>query len=208
MKILHIIATPRLEESRTLKVTETFLKTLKQKHPDYQIDELNLFKEQLPDITAKNVDGKLLLLGGGNLDADLKSAWRDIEKHIERFLNSDLYLISTPMWNFNIPYVLKHYIDIIVQPKYTFHYTANGPQGLLKNKKLVVIASRGGDYSPGTPSEQFDLQEPYLRKIFGLIGLTDISFIVAQPMDAMGIEVQFKKIKQAQEEASSVALSI
>ena len=156
-------------------------------------------------MTVKMIDGKLILLGQGELTPELKVAWKSIESEIERFRSADFYLISTPMWNFSIPYALKHYIDIIVQPRYTFKYTADGPEGLIKNKKMVVIASRGGDYSSGTPYEQFDLQEPYLRKIFGLIGLTDIRFIIAQPMDAMGIEVQRKKIQEAEKQAYAIA---
>jgi len=62
----------------------------------------------------------------------------------------------------------------------TVLFTASGPQGLLKGKKLYVITSRGGAYRPGTPTERFDYQEPYLRHILGIIGLTDVTFIHAE----------------------------
>ncbi len=123
MKLLHIIASPREEESRTLAVSKTFIAALKEKHPDLVIDELNLYKDKLPGLTAERVDGKYVLLSGKELSPELKKAWQDIVRHIERFLAADTYLISTPMWNFSIPYVLKHYIDIIVQPRYLFRYT-------------------------------------------------------------------------------------
>src|SRR3989338_10300727 len=188
-KILHIIATPRQEDSRTLKVTKVFLKKFKNKYPDCEIDELNLFTGILPVLTKKKVDGKYILLGGKSLSGEFKTAWQDIEKHIDRFLSADAYLISTPMWNFSIPYVLKQYIDIIVQPGYLFKYTEKGPEGLVKNKKMVVIASRGGDYGEDSPFHGYDHQEPYLRSIFGLVGINDITFVIAQPMDAFGPEV-------------------
>jgi FMN-dependent NADH-azoreductase len=124
--------------------------------------------------------------------------------YIERFKSADTYLISTPMWNFSIPYLLKHYLDVILQPKYLFRYTASGVEGLVKNKSMVVITSRGGDYTlPETRGADF--QESYLRFVFGFIGITDITFINAQPMD-MGETLQTQKIKEAQVRAKEIAL--
>lgn len=202
-RLLHIVATPRDEESRTLKVSQCFLEVFKNKRPDCVVDELNLFKEDLPVLTLKRVDGKYILLTGRELFGKYKEAWQEIIAHIERFLCADAYLISAPMWNFNIPYLLKQYIDIIVQPKYLFRYTDKGVEGLAKNKKMLVVTSRGGDYS----SEQmrpYDTQEPYLRAIFGFVGITDITFISAQPMD-MGQDTQKEKIRQAEIEARKIA---
>lgn len=196
-KLLHIIATPRAEDSRTLKVTEVFLESFRERYPDCDIDELNVTTEALPSLTVKVVEGKYVLLSGQELTEELKAAWRDVERHINRFLSADAYLISTPMWNFSIPYPLKQYIDVIVQPKYLFRYTDKGVEGLVKNKKMVFIASRGGDYSPDSPFRAFDYQEPYLRAIFGFVGITDINFIIAQPMDALGPQVQKEKIAAA-----------
>jgi FMN-dependent NADH-azoreductase len=62
---------------------------------------------------------------------------------------------------------------------------------------MVVVTSRGGDYSLGSPAHSYDLQEPYLRTAFGFAGITDIIFINAQPMDALGPDVQARKIEQA-----------
>jgi len=201
MKILHIIATPRGEESRTLKVSSAFFEGLKKSLPDCKVDTLDVTKEKLPPLTVKAVNGKYILLGGKDLPEDLKPAWLDIIKHIERFLSADGYVISSPMWNFSIPYYLKHYIDVILQPKYLFRYTEKGPEGLVKNKKMAVVTSRGGDYSPGSPGRAYDLQEPYIRSVFGLAGITDIKFINAQPMDALGAAVQKEKIQEAQNSA-------
>ena len=202
-KLLHIIATPREDESRTLQVSNTFLKAIKEKHPDWTIEELNLFKEELPSLTLKRVDGKYILLGGKDLSGEFKEAWEEIVSHIERFLAAGAYLLSAPMWNFSIPYKLKHYIDIIIQPKYLFRYTEKGPEGLVKGKKMVVVSSRGGDYSAGG-MRQYDMQEPYLRAIFGFVGITDITFINAQPMD-MGPDLQKRKIGEAQATARKIA---
>jgi len=172
--------------------------SFKSKNSSCAIDELDLFKEKLPELTVKRIDGKYILLGGKDLSGEYKTAWEEIILCIKRFMSADGYLISTPMWNFGIPYVLKHYIDVILQPKYLFRYTAKGAEGLVVGKKMVVITSRGGDYGQNSPARSYDLQEPYLRTVFGFVGIKDIEFINAQPMDAMGLEVCEAKIKEAQ----------
>ncbi len=203
-KLLHIIATPRGEDSRTLRVTEAFLESFQKTQPDWVIEELNLTTEELPSLTTKRVGGKYLLLSGKDLYGELREAWQEIVQYIEQFLSADAFLISTPMWNFSIPYVLKHYIDIIVQPKYLFRYTATGIEGLALNKKMVVINSCGGEYhSPDMQS--FDFLEPYLRMIFGFVGISDIQFVTAEPMD-MGTEVRHQRIDEARKAAREAAL--
>lgn len=202
-KLLHIIATPRAEESRTLQISNSFLDVFKNTHSDWAIEELDLSKEELPSLTMKRVDGKYVLLGGKDLTGEFKEAWDDIIAHIERFLSADAYLISTPMWNFGVSYMLKHYLDVILQPKYLFRYTATGVEGLVKGKRALVVITRGGEYTPES-MKKLDFQEPYLRAAFGFIGIKDIEFIIAQPMD-MGQEVQKIKIKEAKEQAQKLA---
>ncbi len=207
-KLLHIVATPRGEHSRTLQVSHAFLETFKEKHPGCEIDPFNLCTQHLPALTTETLEGKYELMSGKDLSKQSRQAWMDIESVIERFLSADGYLISTPMWNFGIPHYLKHYIDVIVQPKYLFQYTESGVEGLAKDRKMVVVTSRGGDYSAGSPSQPYDFQEPYLRTVFGFVGITDITFVNAQPMDAMGPDMAKEKLDAAMEEARKAAGSI
>jgi FMN-dependent NADH-azoreductase len=201
-KLLHIIATPRGEESRTLQVSESFLEVFQKEHPEYLIDELNLAKEQLPPLTAMSVSGKYVLIGGKDIFGRLRDTWNEIIQYIEQFKSSEIYLISTPMWNFHIPYPLKHYIDVIVQPKYLFRYTETGTEGLVKNKKMIIITSLGGQYD-SEATHKLDFQEPYLRAIFGFVGITDIAFIKAEGMD-----LKDAKRKQRLEDAINAAKKI
>ena len=205
-KLLHIIATPRGEESRTLQVSRAFLGAFRAKHPAWVIEELDLFKVALPPLTVERVDGKYALLSGKELSGRSKEAWEGIVGYIEKFLGADAYLLSAPMWNFGIPYVLKHYLDVIVQPKYLFRYTATGVEGLVKGRKMAVVTSRGGDYSVA-PASAMDLQEPYLRTVFNLVGITDLTFVNAQPMDALGPQVRDQKISAACDIAQELARS-
>jgi FMN-dependent NADH-azoreductase len=109
------------------------------------------------------------------------------------------------MWNFGIPYRLKHYIDVILQPGYLFRYTANGPEGLVESKKMTVITSRGGDYGGASPLKPYDLQEPYIRAVFGFVGIADMTFVDARPMDAMGPAVRDQKTEEARKIAGETA---
>lgn len=211
MKLLHIIATTRGENSRTLSISQEFLRELKDKHPNVQVDELDLSQTELPPVLDTNVKAKYIMMMGGQLDEETQASWRRVTEMAEHFISYDLYLITAPMWNFSIPYMLKHYIDVIMQAGILFSFTAHGPQGLMKYEKMVCITSRGSDYSPGSPIHSLDFQEPYLRAIFGLAGIEEIYFAHAQPMDlAPGLtqEALEKAKEEARQMVGKLAISV
>jgi len=101
------------------------------------------------------------------------------DKRVAEIQNADVIVVSAPMYNLGISVQLKSWIDAISRAGVTFRYTANGPEGLLKGKKMYVVFARGGKYH-GTPA---DTQTPYLRAVFGLLGITDIEFINAEGLN-------------------------
>jgi FMN-dependent NADH-azoreductase len=204
-KLLHIIASPRGEQSRTLVVAAAFLEALRAKNPGCVVDEINVATESLPPLSVKMITGKYTLLQGGELAEGLKEAWEPIRRHAERFLAAEGYLISTPMWNFGIPYTLKHYIDLIVQPGLLFRYSEKGAEGLAAGRRMVVVSSRGGDYGLSSPAHAMDYLEPYLRTIFGFVGIKDITLIAAQPLDAGGEKLRNRALEAAKAEARRAA---
>jgi FMN-dependent NADH-azoreductase len=184
MKLLHIVATPRGHESNTMRVSNGLLEELYLKYSDLSVKVLDLFRADLPAVAGKNIESKYKLMTGQQLEGEYKSSWAQIEANIKQFLDTDIYLITTPMWNFGIPYALKYYIDAIIQPGYLYRYNEQGiPEGLVIGKKMICVTSRGGDYSADSPLHSLDFVEPYLRTIFNFVGITDIHFINAQPMD-------------------------
>lgn len=204
-KILHIVSTPRGNLSRTLRISLKLIERIRQRFGEVQVDTLDLFSEKLPEMNITRVGGKYMLMSGQELTDEAMQSWEAIKAHINRFLASDIIIISTPMWNFSIPYVLKHYIDLIVQPGFMFKYTAEGPVGLAGgNKDLFIVSTRGGDYGKGSGAESFDKLEPYLQQVFSFIGFKDIKFISAQPMDAATEEVRETKIGEAVSLAESL----
>ena len=105
---------------------------------------------------------------------------------------ADVIVIGLPMYNFGVPSTLKAYFDHVARAGVTFRYTANGPEGLLRGKRALVIATRGGKHA-GTPS---DLQSAYVRQFLGFIGITDVEFIYAEGL-ALGEESRTAAIFQA-----------
>jgi FMN-dependent NADH-azoreductase len=205
VKVLHVVASPRSDSSNTLRVSESFLDALESQREDLEIETIDLYNHDLPGVAGENIENKYLLMGGAALDDTQLPAWKDIEDLITSFKAADLHVISSPMWNFSIPYALKYYIDAIVQPGYTFRYDEQGRAiGMVEGKRMICITTRGGDYSPGTPFHAYDFQEPYLRAIFGFIGITDIEFVNAQPMDITP-ELREKAIADALQRADDLA---
>jgi FMN-dependent NADH-azoreductase len=184
VKVLHIIASPRERKSNTLRISEVFLEGLSAAVPDMSVDVVDLYRQDLPAVAGTNIDVKYSLMIGQPIDKEYERSWRQIETLIEGFMAADVCLISSPMWNFGIPYALKYYIDCLVQPGYVFKYDEQGrPVPLVHGKRLVCVTSRGGDYSARSPLAVYDFQEPYLRAIFGFIGVTEAHFVNAEPMD-------------------------
>lgn len=203
-KLLHIVASPRGEQSRTLRVSASLIEKIRNTNGEIELDTLDLFIEKLPEMNVTRVGGKYMLMSGQELSGSAVGAWEQIKEHINRFLAADIIVISTPMWNFSIPYLLKQYIDIIVQPGFTFKYVETGPVGLAGGRPLYIVSSRGGDYSTGSGAENFDKLDPYLNQIFSFIGFTDIKFVAAQPMDAASAEVREARIKEAIRQAENL----
>ncbi len=207
-RLLYIESSPRKDRSASINVAKTFIEEYKKTHPNDILKVLDLWKAELPSFNGETINAKYAILHGEKYtDAQLK-AWNPVEKVIGDFKNADKYLISLPMWNFGIPYKLKHYIDVLVQPTYTFSFSPDtGYKGLVTGKPVTVVYARGGAYSAGTGAEGFDYQKTYLEHILSFIGFTDIKSIVVEPMLMSTPEEKAKIIESAQEKAKSIATS-
>ena len=96
---------------------------------------------------------------------------------IEEVEAADTIVLAVPMYNFTIPSTLKAWIDHVARAGRTFRYSASGPEGLLKGKKVFIVTGRGSLYSGDSPARVLDFQEPYLRGVLGFLGITDVTFI-------------------------------
>lgn len=182
-RLLHVIATPRGLASNTARVSSCLLEALREEDDGLEVTTLDLFRADLPSVAGKNIESKYRLMTGQAIDDDAQDSWHQIERTIEQFMAADVFQFTVPMWNHGIPYVLKYYIDAIVQPGYLFRYTPDGQvEGLVKDKTMLLVISSGSDYS-AQPYASFNFVESYLRAIFGFVGLTDVHVFHANGMD-------------------------
>jgi FMN-dependent NADH-azoreductase len=204
--LLYIQSSPRGQRSKSITVADAFVETYKQKHPDDKIVTLNIFKEKLPAFDGLTVQAKYTILHGQKHSKEELQAWKKVEKIIEQFKSADKYVLAVPMWNFGIPYRLKQYIDILVQPGYTFSYSPEtGYKGLLTGKPLLAVYARGGEYPAGNPAEAFDMQTKYLQLILGFIGFTNIRSVIVEPTLQGSAEAIEVKVQQAAIGAKKIA---
>jgi len=115
-KLLYIQASPRGQRSHSVTVTDAFIDAYEKKHPDDEVEILNVFDESLPNFDELTVQAKYTILHGKSHSQIEQDLWKNIEKVIEQFTSVDKYVLATPMWNFGIPYRLKQYIDILFSP--------------------------------------------------------------------------------------------
>lgn len=177
-RVLFIKASPRGTSSASARVAEAYIDALKSKG-SVTVDELDVWNSNLPPFDGHALEAKYAGLAGQPLSADQQTAWKAIEALGARFQNADQIVIATPMWNFGVPYQMKHLIDLVTQKNVTFTFDENGFGGMLKGKRAVVVAARGLEYVEGTPisEENLDYQKAFLLSWLNFIGISDIQTI-------------------------------
>ncbi len=181
-KLLYIESSPRKDRSYSIQVAREFLSVYRQSHPGDAVDTLDLWAQELPEFNGDTINAKYAILHGlQHTDAQAR-AWNKVVEIFRRFSSADRYLFSLPMWNFGIPYKLKHYIDVLTQPGLAFSYSpSEGYKGLVSGKPAVVVYARGGSYPQGSGAEAMDFQKTYFEMLLKFIGFTDIRPIVVEP---------------------------
>lgn len=203
MVLLHIEASPKGEFSYSRRIANSFLEAYKAKHPDDEIRTLNVFDRDLPAFGDTEALAKFAPILGEQRSAEQEEAWEKIKEEIRYFDEADKIVLSCPMWNYSIPWRLKQYIDCLVQPIESFGYDFDKMEhvGLLRNRPLQLILTRSstiaGDYA--------DFQLPYLKYIFGAIGIRDTRVIVASNTTQANKELTESYLEPLLEEAMLAA---
>ncbi|MEW8995686.1 NAD(P)H-dependent oxidoreductase [Clostridium sp.] len=181
-KVLYIKANIKNQgESRTFRVSDSFIEEYKKNNPGDEIITLDLYKENIDFLRPEDLGE---IFGPKNEE----SRNNPILKYAYQFAEADKYVIAAPMWNLSIPAILKAYIDYVSVTGITFKYTAEGPVGLLKDKKAVHIVSRGGEYG----DVPYEMGDRYLRTILGFFGIQDMKTIAVESLDVIGADVEGK----------------
>ncbi len=193
-KVLYIKANIKNEgESRTFKVSNSFVEEYMKNNPQDEVIVLDLYKEKIDFLRPEDLG---VVFGPKNED----SKKHPVLKYAYQFAEADKYIIAAPMWNLSMPAILKAYIDYVSVTGITFKYTEKGPVGLLNDKKAVHIVSRGGEYGDAP----YDMGDRYLRTILGFFGIHDIETIAIENLDVAGVDVQ-GKIEEGIEKSKLIA---
>ncbi len=189
--VLAIYSSLNQGKGNSSQLVDNYLTKLNQRE-EINITRRDLVKDNLSHLGA---DEMAAWMTPPEQRSDDQQAYARIsDSIIEEVKNADEIVLGVPMYNFGIPSLLKAWIDRLARAGITFKYTETGPVGLLKDKKITVIATRGGQYE-GT---EFDTQSAYLTHFFNFIGLTNIVFVYAEGL-AMGDE----KAQQARDSANT-----
>jgi FMN-dependent NADH-azoreductase len=180
VKLLHIASSPRGERSVSLKLADSFIGALGAQHADLDVDVIDVWKTDLLPFDEHALEAKYADLQGVEMTAEQKAVWAQIHRLGERFHQADVILFSVPMWNFGVPYRLKHLIDVVSQRGVLFDFDQNGMVGLLRGKKVVICASRGVSLGEDYPAEDFDHQVAFLRTWSRMVGIKAVSEVAAE----------------------------
>jgi FMN-dependent NADH-azoreductase len=180
-KLLYVEASPRKERSHSIAVAREFLRVYRDVNRDDEVETLDLWSTELPSFDGRTLAAKYRILHGQDATPDEAEAWKAVVEVFEHFAAADKYLFSLPMWNFGIPYRLKHYIDVLTQPGLAFTVSPEtGYVGQVTGKPAAVIYARGGAYSGSSPAAPMDHQRPYMETWLAFIGFSDVQSIVVE----------------------------
>jgi FMN-dependent NADH-azoreductase len=180
-KLLYIEASPLKSRSHTVAVSQAFLDAYRAAHPRDEIERIDLWQVALPPFDAQTIEAKFAVLRRNEFTNEQFERWEAVRRVSRHFNAADKYVFSVPMWNFGVPYVLKHYIDVITLPGENWTWTKQAGYGtLLSGKKaLAIYASANLHEQVGDGADDF--QKPFMRRWLRFIGVDDIHEITLAP---------------------------
>jgi FMN-dependent NADH-azoreductase len=193
VSLLHIDSSGKGSMSVTRPLTAYFTEQWKTANPDGKVVYHDLLTAALPFVNEEMVGAYYTPVE--KLTAHQKSVLAKSDELVQELLDADTFVFGIPMYNFSVPAVFKAYIDLVVRAGKTFSLVDGVPKGLLQNKQLIVVTSSGADYSV-PPMNGLDFLEPYLRAVFGFVGVTNVKVITAPGRDPATIAASSKRAQE------------
>jgi FMN-dependent NADH-azoreductase len=181
--LLVIDSSPLAEASISRQLTAEYAQSWKTVNPAGKVTTRDLTSTSIPPVNAAWV-------GAAYTPEDARTPeQRNLlalsDRLIAELQTADEYVLGVPMHNFSVPSTLKLWIDQIARVNETFSYATGSPVGLLTGKKATVVITSGGKYDAGTAMASLNFVEPYLRTVFGFLGVTDTTFVHAGGASAL-----------------------
>ncbi|UOE53064.1 FMN-dependent NADH-azoreductase [Bacillus sp. CMF12] len=208
-QVLYITAHPHDDKvSYSMAAGKAFIDSYKEANPNDEVVHIDLYKENIPQIDVDVFSGWGKLQSGKGfeeLSEDEKAKVGRLSELSEQFVAADKYVFVTPLWNFSFPPVMKAYLDSVAVAGKTFKYTAEGPIGLLTDKKAIHIQARGGIYSEG-PAAEMEMGHRYLTVLMQFFGVPSFEGLFVEGHNAMpdkAEEIKADAIARAKDKAKT-----
>ena len=205
-RILYVCASPRGERSVSTQIANVFLTALA-KRKAVEIDRLDPWECELPEVDGALLAAKYAGLADVPLSSEQVAAWKQIKALAERFHQADTLVFSVPLWNFGIPYKLKHLIDAISHKGVLFTFDEQGLNGMLGGRRAVAIYTRGLGYGPDsqTPDQAFGLEKTFIDTWFRFVGINKVhSIVVEQTLGPVGTSIRANAMEAVSQLAQNI----
>jgi FMN-dependent NADH-azoreductase len=177
MQILQIIASARGAASYSTRLSQGIIDKLLAAQPGSTVVVRDVAAQPFPHLEEAHLQAYFTPAEGRS--PEQQEAVRHSDEAIAQIQAADVIVIGVPFYNFSIPSSLKAWLDHLTRAGITFRYTAAGPEGLIKGKKVYLAVASGGVYSEG-PMQPRDFAVPYLRTLLGFLGLSDVTVARAE----------------------------
>jgi FMN-dependent NADH-azoreductase len=201
MKLLHLDTSILGSNSVSRTLTAEIVEREKALHPGLDVIYRDLETERTFHLSGAHLAA---FQGAPVEDTALGTDLAIGGAYMDELFAADVIVIGLPMYNFSIPSQLKGWVDRVSVAGKTFHYTANGPEGLVKGKTVIIASTRGGVYSPGSPMARFEHQESYFISALNFLGIENIVVVRAEGL-AMGPENRDAAISNARRDIAALA---
>jgi len=199
--VLHVDSSIKGDQSDSRKLSGELINLWKKQFSGDVIRIRDIISHPLPHIDGDLLAG--LFTAEASHTKAMKMALERADELLEEFMAADVVVIGAPMYNFGIPSPLKAWIDYICRAGRTFAYSENGPVGLVKNKKILIVSTRGSIFE----ESPMDHQETYLQTVFGFLGIDDIQVIRAEGL-ALGDDHRKKSLIAAEGQIVSIVAGL
>jgi FMN-dependent NADH-azoreductase len=201
MQLLHLDSSVLGTASVSRQLTSEIVARHRAVHPDIRVTYRDLAADPALHLTGAHMAARM---GATSDDESFNADLRKGNAFIDELIAADVLVIGAPMYNLSIPTPLKAWIDRIAVAGKTFQYTANGAEGLLKNKKGYIASARGGVYSAGSPAAALEHQESYLIGLLAFLGVTNVEVVRAEGI-AFGPEAKDAAVARALKGIAAIA---
>jgi len=126
--LLHVFAHPSPDTSLTMRIARAFVECYREAHPGDTVEEVDLYAIDMHHLTAVHLEAIMAAGDAARMSPAASDSWEEIAATVGQLLQADKLLLTSPMWNFGVPSIMKAYVDHVVLAGFTFSFTGPAPR--------------------------------------------------------------------------------